>query len=535
LSDFGGGGYLIGEMQPKSDVQLLGEYAVNGAEAAFSELVQRHTNLVYSAALRQVESTEAAAEISQNVFLGLARQAGPITARLAPEASLAGWLCRSARNLSLNFRRDEFRRRLREQQHMEETMSSPDTPPEWERLRGVLDEAMGELKEADYDAVVLRFYQNQDFRAVGAAMGMSDDAAQKRVTRALEKLRDMLSRRGIRTTAAALSAVLVANAVASAPAGLASGIAGVAAAEMVWPTPTATMALKTFTMTTLQKSLVTAVVVVLAGVAIFEGLRAARAGEEAERLRRQQARLEGQVKLLQDARDQATGEEVVCRGGAGDRRRLEHLELLSLRGHVNQLAIQLRQQQGGATPTATNTAASDTNQDTVLLSSSGTNQVASGNTLVLGGWEVKGRRTYLLVMPAIALADGDSTANSPLTVHSQGVSAPDSFWYQIGWQGLKSGLHRSSVATVLTADETAGLLAALKAAPGGEVMDMVGGPASEGEILSQTWAVKDDVAMGKVLAENLVARIASDGQSVVIVSQPGQDAPVSEAHPMLQP
>jgi len=257
-------------MQLKSDAQLLREYADSGAETAFGELVQRHTNLVYSAVLRQVESPAVAAEISQNIFLDLARRAEPISNRMSSEASLAGWLCRSARNLSLNFRRDEYRRRIRERRHLEENMSDSKTPPDWERLRGVLDEAMGELSETDYDAVVLRFYQDQDFRAVGAAMGMSDDAAQKRVTRALEKLRDSLARRGIRTTAAALSAALLANAVSSAPAGLAVGMAGVAAAEMLAATPVATMALKTFTMTTLQKALVTATVVVLAGVGILK-------------------------------------------------------------------------------------------------------------------------------------------------------------------------------------------------------------------------------------------------------------------------
>jgi RNA polymerase sigma factor (sigma-70 family) len=524
-------------MQLKSDAQLLREYADSGAETAFGELVQRHTNLVYSAVLRQVESPAVAAEISQNIFLDLARRAEPISNRMSSEASLAGWLCRSARNLSLNFRRDEYRRRIRERRHLEENMSDSKTPPDWERLRGVLDEAMGELSETDYDAVVLRFYQDQDFRAVGAAMGMSDDAAQKRVTRALEKLRDSLARRGIRTTAAALSAALLANAVSSAPAGLAVGMAGVAAAEMLAATPVATMALKTFTMTTLQKALVTATVVVLAGVGIFEGVRAARAGAEVDRFRRQQARLEQQVKLLETARDGAAGQAALGRAGDQEqRRRLEHLELLSLRGRVNQLANQLSQQEAaGGLQAVTNTDAFDTNQDTVLLSSSGTNQVASGDTLVLGGWKVKGERKYLLVMPVIAAADGASAAGSPMIVHTQGVSAPDGFWDQIGWGNLKSSLHRSTVATILTADETASLLAALKATPGAEVNDAGGGPVSEGDILGEMWTVKDDFATGKILALNLDARIASGGQSVVIESQPVLNVPASEAHPMLQP
>ena len=169
----------MGEMQPKSDAQLLREYAGLGAESSFAEIVSRHTNLVYSAALRQVDSPAVAAEIAQSVFIGLARGAQTLSPRLAADASLAGWLCRSARNLSLNFRRDEFRRQTRERQAMEQCNSIPDAAPDWERLRLVLDDAMSDLSEADYDALVLRFYNNQDLRAVGAALGVSEDTGAK--------------------------------------------------------------------------------------------------------------------------------------------------------------------------------------------------------------------------------------------------------------------------------------------------------------------------------------------------------------------
>ena len=192
-------------MQPKSDAQLLREYAEHGAETAFAEIVARHTNLVYSAALRQVDSPDIAAEVAQSVFIGLARSARSLSPKLAGNASLAGWLCRGARNISLNLRRDEFRRNSRERQAMENLDSMPDTTPDWERLRSVLDEAMAGLSEPDYDAVVLRFFKNQDLRSVGLALGVSDDTAQKRVSRALDKLRDLLSQQGIATPAVALS------------------------------------------------------------------------------------------------------------------------------------------------------------------------------------------------------------------------------------------------------------------------------------------------------------------------------------------
>src|SRR5437867_3882308 len=253
-------------MQPKSDAPLLREYAEHGAEAAFAEIVTRHANLVYSAVLRQVPSPDVAAEVAQSVFIGLARGARLLTPRLAEDASLAGWLCRSARNISLNLRRDEYRRHSRERLAMEHLDPTSETAPDWERLRPVLDEAMSELDEPDYDALVMRFFKNQDLRSVGVALGVSDDTAQKRVSRALEKLREHLSKRGVTTPAAALSIVLSANAVHAAPVGLAVTISTAAAlAGTTIATTATTTATKAIAMTALQKTLITTAVV--AGVA----------------------------------------------------------------------------------------------------------------------------------------------------------------------------------------------------------------------------------------------------------------------------
>ena len=269
-------------MLPNSDAQLLREYAEHGTETAFAEIVTRHTNLVYSAALRQVDSPDVAAEVAQSVFIGLTQGARALSSRLAAEASLAGWLCRSARNISLNLRRDEFRRHSRERQAMENLTPISDTTPDWERLRPVLDEAMSELSEADYDALVMRFFQNQDLRSVGAALGVSDDTAQKRVSRALDKLRQYLSRRGITTTAAALSIVLSTNAVQTAPAGLAVTIsAAVTLAGTAVSTSTAITATKAIVMTTIQKTLISATIAAAVGTGIYEARRAADSQDQA--------------------------------------------------------------------------------------------------------------------------------------------------------------------------------------------------------------------------------------------------------------
>lgn len=255
-------------MNPKSDSELLREYANGNAEWAFAEIVHRHTSLVYSAALRQVLSPDLAAEVAQTVFVGLARGARALSPRLSPEASLAGWLCRSARNVSLNLRRDEFRRRSRERLAMEQPDTNPEASPDWDKLRPVVDEALSELSETDHDALVMRYFKNQDLLSVGLALGVSDDAAQKRISRALEKLRDFLSRRGITTTAATLAVLLSANAVQTAPAGLAVAISSAAAlaGTALTSTTAATIATQALVMTTLQKTLVI-LAIVAAGMA----------------------------------------------------------------------------------------------------------------------------------------------------------------------------------------------------------------------------------------------------------------------------
>ena len=318
----------MGEMQTKSDAQLLRAYAERGAEAAFTELVQRHTDLVYSAAWRQVESPDLAREIAQGVFISLARDAQELAPRLAGEASLAGWLCRSARNQSLNHRRDEFRRQTRERQAMEQLISIPDDAPDWEQLRRVLDDAMAELDEADYDAIVLRFFQNRDFQAVGAAIGVSDDTAQKRVARALEKLRELLAQRGIRTTAGALGIAITANAVTAAPVGLAATIS----AAVLTGT---SLTLATIAMTTLQKIAVTAALTVTVGAGIYEAKQASDTREENKKLQTQQAsmvndlaKLRGENEKLTNAVTEAKNQQKLTQS--------QFNELMKLRGQTGQ-------------------------------------------------------------------------------------------------------------------------------------------------------------------------------------------------------
>jgi RNA polymerase sigma factor (sigma-70 family) len=317
-------------MQTKSDAQLLCDYAEHGTEAAFTEIVTRHTSLVYSAALRQVDSPDVAAEVAQCVFLGLAQGAQSLARRLAADASLAGWLCRSARNVSLNLRRDEFRRHSRERLAMEDLNAISENSPEWERLRPVLDAAMSELDESDYDALVMRYFRNQDLRSVGRALGVSDDTAQKRVSRALDKLRDLLSRRGITTTAAALSLVLSANTVQAAPVGLAAAISTAAAlARTAVTSSTAIAVTKNIAMTTLQKALITSALAAAVGTGIYQTHRV--------------SLLEGQADALRLQNDSLTAQLQQERDAASNKLAAAHLQSSQSRGDLSEL-LRLRAQ-----------------------------------------------------------------------------------------------------------------------------------------------------------------------------------------------
>jgi RNA polymerase sigma factor (sigma-70 family) len=228
-------------MQTKSDAQLLREYARQRSEPAFAEIVARHADLVYSAAWRQTASPELAREIAQSVFTDLARKARALAGSLPVDASLTGWLYRGTRFAGLTLLRSERRRHAHERHVMEHSNSAHETAPDWERVGPLLDEAMAELADADREAVLLRYFKNEDFFAVGRALGVTDDAAQKRVSRAVERLREFLAKRGITIGTHGLVVVIAANAVQATPIGLSAAITAAAlAGTTIFTTTTVT-------------------------------------------------------------------------------------------------------------------------------------------------------------------------------------------------------------------------------------------------------------------------------------------------------
>jgi uncharacterized protein (TIGR03435 family) len=212
-------------MQP-DDMQLVREFATRQSEPAFAELVQRHVNLVYSAARRRVQDDHLAEEIAQAVFIILARKAGS----LGPKTVLTGWLYRTTQYAAADALKQRRRQRQREHAaYMESNRNAPENDPAWQQLAPLLETAMDTLSETDRNAVLLRFFEDKSLAEVGVALGLSEDSARVRVTRALEKLRTRLRKHGLTLTTTVIASAVATNSVQAAPVGMAVKLSVVAA------------------------------------------------------------------------------------------------------------------------------------------------------------------------------------------------------------------------------------------------------------------------------------------------------------------
>ena len=214
-------------MEPPDDRTLLRQYAENHSDEAFGGLVARHINLVYSVALRQANNPQHAEEIAQAVFVILAQKAPA----LRHHEALSSWLFQTARLTASNFVRSEMRRRRREQEASMQSVLDESENQLWERIAPLLDTAVADLNEQDRRAIVLRFYEGRNLREVGVALGANEEAARKRVNRAVEKLQKFFQKNGVASTAEAIAGVISTNSVQAAPAMLAKAVTTLALAK----------------------------------------------------------------------------------------------------------------------------------------------------------------------------------------------------------------------------------------------------------------------------------------------------------------
>lgn len=214
-------------MQELADTELLRRYVELNSDEAFSTLVARHINLVYSAALRKTGNAHAAEEITQAVFIILAKKARG----LRQEIVLSGWLYQTARLTAANYLRNEIRRAHREQEAYMQSLSEETESNLWRQIAPHLEDAMGQLGEKDRNAIALRFFQGKSFQELAIALGGTENAAKKRVHRTLEKLRTFFAKRGIASTTAIIAGLITANSVQAAPVPLAASISAAALAK----------------------------------------------------------------------------------------------------------------------------------------------------------------------------------------------------------------------------------------------------------------------------------------------------------------
>jgi RNA polymerase sigma factor (sigma-70 family) len=281
-------------MEMTDQPNLLAEYVAKGSEEAFRELVTRYLSLVYSTAIRLANGDPCLAEdVTQTVFANLAR----LAATLSPGVMLGGWLHRRTWHVASATMRSERRRQHRERQAAEMNASPDSSDATFDQIAPVLDEVVNQLGEEDRAAITMRFLEGRDFRSVGEALGSNAEAARKRVDRALEKLRELLMRRGITAPGTTLAVVLAAHAVIAPPAGMAAIVSSAALASAAGSSGLTLTLLKLMATSTLK---IAASTVVIAGLGTTLVLEHQALTKLSEKNRALQARLDGLARIAQD-------------------------------------------------------------------------------------------------------------------------------------------------------------------------------------------------------------------------------------------
>jgi RNA polymerase sigma factor (sigma-70 family) len=429
LSDFVvGGAYTIETMT--DDAELLAEYAQHRCEAAFKELLQRHVALVYSTALRLVSDPQWARDVVQLVFIELAQN--PKTVR--EPRLLAGWLYRVTRRVASNLRRSEARRRQREQAAAQMN-ALEDTEGIWTLLAPHLDEAMDSLRARDQDLIVLRFFKGRTLRDAGEALSITEDAAQKRVSRALEQMRQFFERRGITIGGSALAGVLSANAVQPAPAGLALAIAsGAGAAGAV---AALAPAVKFIAMTTLQKTSFALGLTFALGIGVYQY-------RKHSDLLKENSRLREQVAAPVHSQPQRVA-------SPDDSEQARQLETARLRAEVQRLRRQIAAGSNNVAQQASSQQ-KDTPLPLVKFSTRTSSPMKPGQTLITRAWPAEnGRQTFML----LTLEHPTDGSAQQLTFRGTAFEVTDQMASSLGLQDFVTDAAGATPSALLDMDESA--------------------------------------------------------------------------------
>jgi RNA polymerase sigma factor (sigma-70 family) len=306
-------------MQAIDDMALLREYATHNSEVAFETLVSRRVRFVYSAALRQVRDPHLAQEVTQAVFIILAKKAE----KIGDQTILSGWLFKTTRFAAMAQTRAAARRRQHEQEaQMQSEIQSTAPDPLWEQLSPLLDEALSQLGEKDRQAVLLRFFENRSLAEVGSSLGTGEDTARMRITRALEKLRRFFLKRGVVSTTAIIAGVISANSVQAAPVGLVTTVT----ATVVKESAVATSIL------TLVKGTLNIMAWIKTKTAIVIGASTLMAGAAVLTLHEQEQKNRDQEQIIRVEEQQIRAQEQQANLQPEQRKQLE--------GRLNQLRVQ---------------------------------------------------------------------------------------------------------------------------------------------------------------------------------------------------
>lgn len=435
------------------DLQLLREYAAEGSETAFSELVTRYANLVHATALRRLHGrADLAADVSQQVFVDLARKAS----RIPPGTVLGGWLHRHTGYVASTAMRSETRRSDRERQAHHLTEATHSGTSLLEQLGSELDTALDELSESDRDALVLRYLKQMDLKRVGAVLDLSEDAAQKRVSRATEKLRLIFSRRGHTVSIVVLGILLTEAGVGTAPHALAAGIATAVTAAGVTHAPAAAMGLSTFFMKTSNVVLLAVLAIVVATPVILQRRAIERLGEE-------NRALASEAQRLHQERDKLSTSNERLRDGT-ETARASRAELMRLRGELARTRAELAEAKRnsesgskGASPAPASESADTASADGFKAALRAT--VPAGGTLLTGGWITSpGHRAILLVKPS---TEGRDPTQEQVLVESRIYEGSEELLTRLGYSGFYLTGSELRHAT-LTAEETTELMKSLE-------------------------------------------------------------------------